>query len=190
MKLNKSTIAWVAAAALGLGVSAMAQGRPGMGRPAGPPGSGGPGMGGPGMAGQRGPMGPMSQSGRMGQPGQMGRMGQNNQMPRQSQRRTVSQLLTQNTKLSSNLQTILGSHVNLLDASSGFKNLGTFVAAAYVSKNLKIPFPRLKTTMAGDGYNLGKAIHSLQPAMSKKQVKKAVKKAKQEAKTEIQHSGS
>lgn len=192
MKLNKSMIVWVAAAGLGLGVSAMAQGRPGMGRPAGPPASG-PGMGGPGMPGQAGPMGPMGQmgqSGRMGQAGQMGRMSQNNQMRMQSQGKTVSQLLTRNTKLSSSLQTILGLHVNLQDAASGFKNLGTFVAAVHLSKNLKIPFSQLKTTMAGDGYNLGKAIHSLDPAISKKQVKDAVKLAKRQAKADIQHSRS
>jgi hypothetical protein len=161
-------------------MSVMAQGRPG-----GHPG-GGPGMGGPGMGGQRGPgqMGP----GQMGQPGRTGQMGRNSQMGMQSQPKTASQLLTQNTKLSSNLQSILGSKVNLQDASSGFKNLGTFVAAVHVSKNLNIPFDQLKTTMAGDGYNLGKAIHSLQPNLSKKQVKKAVKTAKHQAKSDIKKS--
>ncbi len=193
MKLGKNMIVFVAAASFGLGMSAMAQGRPsshpgggpGMGGPAmGGPGMGGPGMGGPGMGGA---------SDRMGQPGSMGRtgqMGQNGQMSTQSGRKSVSQLLTQNTKLSSNLQSILGSGVNLQDASSGFKNLGLFVAAVHVSKNLNIPFDQLKTTMGSDGGNLGKAIHTLQPNLSKKQVKQAVKTAKNQSKADIKQSKS
>lgn len=153
---------------------------------------GGPGMGGPGMGGQHGPgqMGPgqMGQSGQMGQTGRMGHMGRNNRMQTRTQRRTVSQLLTQNTKLSSDLQSILGPKVNLQQAAGGFRNLGTFVAAAHVSKNLGIPFDQLKTTLAGDHYNLGKSIHKLQPNLSRKQVKQAVKKAKHQAKADIQNA--
>jgi hypothetical protein len=188
MKLGKNMIVFVAAAALGLGVSAMAQGRPGsagpgMSHPGGGPGMGGPGMGGPGMGG------PGNMGNPTGRNGQMGQMGQN-QMGSRSSGKTVDQLLTQNTKLSSNLQSILGSGVNLQDAASGFKNLGLFVAAVHVSKNLNIPFDQLKTTMASDGGNLGKALHALQPNLSKKDVKSAVKTAKHQAKADIKHSKS
>jgi hypothetical protein len=188
MKLNKNIVVFVAAASLGLGMSAMAQGRPSS-HPGGGPGMGGPAMGGPGMGGP----GMGGSSDRMGQPGSMGRsgqMGQNGQMSTQSGRKSVSQLLTQNTKLSSNLQSILGSGVNLQDASSGFKNLGLFVAAVHVSKNLNIPFDQLKTTMTSDGGNLGKAIHTLQPNLSKKQVKQAVNTAKHQSKADIKQSKS
>lgn len=187
MKLSKRTIALVAALGLGLGMSAMAQGRPAMGgHPGGGPGMGGPGMGGPGMGSQHEPgqMGP----GQMGQSGQMGRMSQNKQMQVRSQKKSASQLLPHNAKLSSNLQSILGPNVNLQQAASGFQNLGLFVASVHVSKNLNIPFDQLKTTMAGDHYNLGKAVHSLQPNLSKKQVKQVVKKATKEAKSDIRHS--
>lgn len=129
-------------------------------------------------------------SGPMGRSGQMGQMSQTGQMGTQSGRKSVSQLLTQNTKLSSNLQSILGSDVNLQDASSGFKNLGLFVAAVHVSKNLNIPFDQFKTTMSSNGWNLGKAIHSLDPSLSKKQVKSAVGTAKRQAKADIKHSRS
>jgi hypothetical protein len=193
MKLGKNMIVFVAAAALGLGVSAMAQGRPGsagpgMSHPGGGPGMGGPGMGGPGMGGP-GMGGPGNMGNPTGRNGQMGQMGQN-QMGSRSSGKTVDQLLTQNTKLSSNLQSILGSGVNLQDAASGFKNLGLFVAAVHVSKNLNIPFDQLKTTMASDGGNLGKALHALQPNLSKKDVKSAVKTAKHQAKADIKHSKS
>lgn len=187
MKLGKNMIVFVAAAALGLGVSAMAQGRPGsagpgMSHPGGGPGMGGPGMGGPGMGGPG-----MGGPGNMGKPaGRSGQMGQN-QMGSQSSRKTVDQLLTQNTKLSSNLQSILGSDVNLQDAASGFKNLGLFVAAVHVSKNLHIPFDQIKTMMSSNGGNLGKAIHALQPNLSKKDVKSVVKTAKHQAKADIKH---
>jgi len=185
MKLGKNMIVFVAAAALGLGVSAMAQGRPGsagpgMSHPGGGPGMGGPGMGGPGMGGPGSMGNPMGRNGQTGQ----------NQMGSRSTGKSASQILTQNTKLSSNLQSILGSGVDLQQASSGFKNLGLFVAAVHVSKNLNIPFDQLKTTMASDGGNLGKAIHTLQPNLSKKQVKSAVKTAKHQAKADIKNSRS
>lgn len=129
---------------------------------------------------QRGQMGQMGQS----QRGQMGQMGQTGT---QSRRPTVSDLLTQNTKLSSQLQSILGSGVNLQTASSGFKNLGLFVAAVHVSKNLNIPFDQLSAAMQKDG-NLGKAIRTLQPNLSKHQVKTDVRTAKRQAKQDIRNS--
>jgi hypothetical protein len=188
MKLRKNMIVFVAVASLGLGMSAMAQGRPAS-HPGGGPGMGGPAMGGPGMGGS--PMG--GPSDRMGQPSSMGRsgqMGQNGQMGTQSGPKSASQLLMQNTKLSSNLQSILGSGVNLQDAASGFKNLGLFVAAVHVSKNLNIPFDQLKSAITSDGGNLGKAIHTADPSLSKKQVKQAVGTAKHQAKADIKQSKS
>ena len=180
MKFSKNMIVLVAVASLGLGMSAMAQGRPGSAGPGMSHPGGGPGMGGPGNMG-----GPSNMGGSMGRNGQMG---QTNPMGSRSSGKSVSQLLTQNTKLSSNLQSILGSGVDLQQASSGFKNLGEFVAAVHVSKNLNIPFDQLKTTMASDGGNLGKAIHTLQPNLSKKQVKTAVKTAKHQAKADMKQS--
>lgn len=184
MKLRKRTIAFAAALGLGLAMSAMAQGRPAMGGH--PGGMGGSPMGNPSMGGthEPGQVGP----GQMGQSGQMGRTSRNNQMRMGSHGESVPQLLTQNTKLSSNLQSLLGPKVNLEQAASGFRNLGLFVAAAHVSKNLNIPFDQLKSTMASDRYNLGKSIHTLQPKLGKKQVKQAVKKAKHQAKSDIKMS--
>jgi hypothetical protein len=184
MKHSK-IIAFAVAAAFGLGVSAMAQGRGGDHPMGGPPADAGPGMGGQG-SGMGGQMGQMGQSGQSGQMGQTGQMRQQNA---QSGPKSVSDLLTQNTKLSSQLQTILGQDVNLQQAASGFKNLGLFVAAVHVSKNLNIPFNDLSTAIQKDG-NLGKAIHSVQPNLSNSQVKSAVRTANQQAKQDIRNSKS
>jgi hypothetical protein len=184
MKLGKNIIVFVAAASFGLSMSAMAQGRPSSHPGGGPGGMGTPGMGGPGMGGQSG----------MGQPGSMGRsgqMGQNGQMGTQSGPKSASQLLTNNTKLASNLARVLGvDSTTLMNDASGFKNLGLFVAAYHVSKNLNIPFNTLSQTMASDGGNLGKAIHTLQPNLSKKQVKQSVSTAKHQSKADIKQSKS
>ena len=77
-------------------------------------------------------------------------------------------------------------------ASSGFKNLGQFVAAAHVSQNLGIPFDQLKSRMLGTStvqgtedspVSLGKAIKELRPeADASSEVKKAERQAKEEIK--------
>jgi hypothetical protein len=60
--------------------------------------------------------------------------------------------LTQNTALQSKLTTnlaALGYKGTVFQAAYGFKNLGQFVAATNVSKNLGIPFDQLKVQMTG-----------------------------------------
>jgi hypothetical protein len=83
-------------------------------------------------------------------------------------KKTAGDLLTQNTKLSSNLQGLLPSGTNLQDAANGFDHLGQFVAAVHVSHNLGIPFDQLKTEMMS-GNSLGGAIHKLKPNVDAKQ---------------------
>lgn len=188
MKLGKNVIAIIAAASLGLCVSAMAQGRPAS-HPGGGPGMGGPGMGGPGMAGPSGMGGPMGRMGGPGTMGQAGQMGQYGQMRTQSGRKSASQMLTTNTKLATHLASTLGmTPQQLVDGSSGYKNLGLYVASLHVSKNLGISLKSLQQAMTANKGNLGKAIHSLDPSLSKKQVKDAVKTAKHQAKNDIKHS--
>jgi hypothetical protein len=60
--------------------------------------------------------------------------------------------LTKNTALQSKLTTnltALGYKGTVFQAAYGFKNLGQFVAATNVSKNLGIPFDTLKVQMTG-----------------------------------------
>ena len=95
---------------------------------------------------------------------------------------SISEKLTDNTKLASKLQGLLPAGTNLQTAAQGFKNLGQFVAAVHVSHNLGIPFDQLKAKMMGPPKeSLGKAIDQLKPtANSKTETKKANDQAKQD----------
>ena len=98
--------------------------------------------------------------------------------------KTVSDRLAHNPALSSKLQSLLPANTTLQNASSGFKNMGQFVAAVHVAHNLNIPFNDLKTkVMAGD--SLGKAIHELYPNVN---AKAETKKAEHQAKKDIKES--
>jgi len=100
-----------------------------------------------------------------------------------SGKKTVADLLTQNTKLSSNLQGLLPTGTNLQDAAKGFDNLGQFVAAVHVSHNLGIPFDQLKTEMTNG--SLGEAIHKLKPNVDSRQ---EAMKANQQALDDMEKS--
>jgi hypothetical protein len=100
---------------------------------------------------------------------------------------TVSDQLTRNTNLSTQLQGLFPAGTDLQKASAGFKNLGQFVAAAHVSHNLDIPFDTLKGKMTGTApVSLGDAIKELKPAAD---AKTETQKAEKEADTEIKSSG-
>lgn len=101
--------------------------------------------------------------------------------------KSVEELLQQNTKLSQNLQNLLGPNVNLQQAAAGFKNLGQFVAAVHVSKNLNIPFDQLKSEIMKEG-SLGKAIKALDPSKTPQQIRTEVRKAEQQARQDIRSS--
>lgn len=125
--------------------------------------------------------------------------------------KTLDEMLTQNTKLSSNLAALLPTGTNLQLAAQGFKNLGQFVAAVHVAHNLGIPFACLKADMTdtpppaptggatgvtcpdgtGTGpkaLNLGASIQGLKPAMTKSDVKNATKTATHQAHVDIHGS--
>ncbi len=64
----------------------------------------------------------------------------------------VGQRLSRNTALTSKLETrlaALGYQGTVYEAAYGFRNLGQFVAATNVSRNLGIPFDQLKLQMTG-----------------------------------------
>jgi hypothetical protein len=106
----------------------------------------------------------------------------------ETQKMTVSEKLDRNTHLASQLQGLFPPGTDLKQASSGFKNLGQFVAAAHVSHSLGIPFDQLKAKMTGDSpVSLGKAIHELRPDAD---AKGEAKKAEHEAKEEIKQAES
>ena len=99
-----------------------------------------------------------------------------------SSQSSVSEKLTDNTKLANKLQGLLPTGTNLQNAAQGFKNLGQFVAAVHVSHNLGIPFDQLKAKMIGPPKeSLGQAVHALKPdANAKTETSKATKQAKQD----------
>ena len=70
----------------------------------------------------------------------------------------VQQKLQKNTNLASKLESRLPKGTDLMTAAEGFRNLGQFVAAVNVSKNLGLDFDQLKTAMVDDGMSLGQAI--------------------------------
>ena len=95
---------------------------------------------------------------------------------------SISEKLSDNTKLADKLQGLLPSGTKLEIAAQGFKNLGQFVAAVHASHNLDIPFDQLRAKMIGPPKeSLGKAIDQLRPdADSKTETKKANAQAKQD----------
>jgi hypothetical protein len=102
--------------------------------------------------------------------------------------KSPDQLLSQNSKLSSKLDSLLPSGTTAQQACSGFKNLGECVAAIHVSKNLGITFDDLKAKMTGaSAESLGKSIHDLKPDAD---AKAEVAKAKKQAKEDLNSSGS
>lgn len=166
----------IAAVALMLTESAKAQRGHGAGSPAGPP-----------AMSQRDQM-----PDRSGKPGKESGLSGNREQGQSNL--TVSDKLAKNTHLAANLQGLFPPGTDLQAASSGFKNLGQFCAAAHVSKNLGIPFDQLKAKMTGisatsttSGENspvsLGKAIQQLRPQVdAKSEVKKADLQAKEDIK--------
>ena len=134
---------------------------------------------------------PMSERGQM--PDRSGKSGKESNEPSSINRdqqihskMSVSEQLDRNTHLATRLQGMFPAGTDLKLASSGFKNLGQFVAAAEVSKNLGIPFDQLKSKMTGDSpVSLGKAIHELRPDVD---TKSETKKAERQAKDEIREA--
>jgi hypothetical protein len=99
---------------------------------------------------------------------------------------SIASKLASNPKLSAKLSALLPPGTDLAAASAGFKNLGQFVAAVHVSKNLGIPFDQLKTKMTGPPpLSLGKAITALDPSAN---AKTALKQAEKQAKADLHTS--
>jgi hypothetical protein len=101
-------------------------------------------------------------------------------------KQSPTDVLSKNTHLSSKLQSLLPAGTNLTDASSGFKNLGQFIAAVHVSNNLGIPFGDLKSKMIG-GESLGKSIEALNPNVN---AKHEAKKAEKQSKSDLNEAAS
>jgi len=93
--------------------------------------------------------------------------------------RSSSSTLSIPPSLGTKLQSRLPAGTNLDTASTGFRNLGQFVAAVNVSNNLGIPFTELKTRMVDRDMSLGRAIQDARPSTTDTTV--IVRRAEQEA---------
>lgn len=123
--------------------------------------------------------------------------------------KTPDELLTQNTRLSSKLASLLPAGTDLQTAAASFKNLGQFVAAVHVSHNRKIPFACLASDMTGkDASNfapsgttvtcpagtgdkkmsLGGSIRALDPSVDNTQAKQDAKTAMNQARNDMKGS--
>jgi hypothetical protein len=92
--------------------------------------------------------------------------------------------LANNSGLSKQVAKLFPEGTDLGLKASGFKNLGQFVSAAHLSKNLEISFDALKVEMM-DGSSLSDAVHELKPELTQNTVKAEVKKAEDQAKKDL-----
>jgi hypothetical protein len=77
----------------------------------------------------------------------------------------IAQKISSHPQLTSKVTSLLPSGMTLNKASAGFKNQGQFIAALHVSRNLGIPFAKLKTDMTGAKHlSLGQSIQDLKPS--------------------------
>ena len=155
--------------------------------PVGVPAGRGPGQIGSEGAGSKGPQGPDARNERSQDKAAKGaEVNGGDPAAAKGPDMKVAEQLTENTHLASNLRPFFPEGTDLQGAASGFKNLGQFVAAAHVSKNLDVPFDDLKAQVLGpaDG-SLGRAIRALNPAFSAEAVRAEVKRAEKQAKEEI-----
>ena len=95
--------------------------------------------------------------------------------------------LANNSGLTTQVAKLFPTGTDLSLMSSGFKNLGQFVAAAHVSQNLQIPFDQLKVKVVTDGNSLSEAIHALKPDLAEKAVKDETRKAESQARKDLEN---
>jgi hypothetical protein len=153
---------------LGISVTSFAQGQGQNRGPGGPP----PAVANPHIEHGGGDHGPSDHANKPSEPNKSLNSGRND----------VATRLSADTKLSSKLQAMLPAGMTVQTAAMGFKNLGQFIAAVHVSKNLNIPFDQLKGAVVTNHKSLGDAIHDLKPDLSTETAKTEAKKAEDEAK--------
>ena len=77
----------------------------------------------------------------------------------------IAQKISSHPQLAAKVHALLPAGTTLNQASTGFKNQGQLIAALHVSRNLGIPFSKLKTDMTGDKHlSLGQSIQDLKPS--------------------------
>jgi hypothetical protein len=163
--------------ALGVGHSSFAQGRGGGGS------GGGRGGGTPNMPTRPEPA--VSRPAPEPDRGKGASDGTSNADPRSAKANDAAGQLAGNPGLSAQVAKLFPDGTDLGVMAGGFRNLGAFVSAAHVSRNLGIPFDQLKTKIVRDGSSLGDAIHSIKPELGESGAKAEARKAEERAKKDL-----
>lgn len=94
----------------------------------------------------------------------------------------VATSIAADSHLAARLTSMLPPGTTLVDAASGFKNQGQFIAALQASKNLAIPFADVKDRVTA-GQSLGQSIQGLKPTMTEAESKASAKVAEEQSST-------
>jgi hypothetical protein len=93
-----------------------------------------------------------------------------------------NQQIILNRKAAVKVQKMLPARTNLNEAVAGFKNQTQFISAVCVSKDLGIPFARLKAKITGNhAVSIEAAIRELRPDLNKAKAKAEVEKGQRQA---------
>ena len=94
-------------------------------------------------------------------------------------KREIGRLIADTPPLARAVAELLPDGVSIEESASGFANLQQFLATAYVSHNLKVPFEAVKKRLIGPPrVSLGRAVRELRPAAD---VRAEVRRAQQQA---------
>lgn len=86
-----------------------------------------------------------------------------NHVPRDTTARPTLSMVPRNPKLQSRLRALLPPGLTVRQAARGFVDQSQFVSAVHVSRNLDIPFDKLKAKIVEDRMSLGQAIQVMRP---------------------------
>lgn len=94
----------------------------------------------------------------------------------------VATSIAVDSRLAARLTSMLPPGTTLVDAASGFKNQGQFIAALQASQNLGIPFADIKDRVTA-GQSLGQSIQALKPSLTEAEAKASAKAAEEQSST-------
>jgi len=96
----------------------------------------------------------------------------------------AARALEKSPQLASRVGEMLPPGTDVQGAAAGFGNLGEFLSAVHVSRNLGIPFESLKGEIL-KGSSLGEAVRALKPDLSGDELRREIRRANQMAKDEL-----
>lgn len=99
--------------------------------------------------------------------------------------------LHQNTAISSNVQPLLPAGTDMTRAAAGFEDTNQFVTTVHASRNMGIPFDRMKAETTGKGHvSMEKAAKKLRPDLDDKTIKDNLKLAGKQSERDFARASS